>query len=184
MRFFIALEIPEENKLELELLQKQIKALIPKSHPTNSEKLHLTVAFIGEQPEDFKQKLAEVLAQSVDGIKAFEVTPGYLDGFPTLHFPKVIWVGIKGDIDKLFILRERIKDGLVSLNLPSDERRFIPHIALIKVSNFQITPELEREFERITQKSFKPIKVSSIKLFESIPNHGLHQHNTLAEIKL
>ena len=56
--------------------------------------------------------------------------------------------------------------------------------ALGKVADFLISPFQESEFEKIEMQSFKPIVVNSIKLFESIPNEGFHNHNTLAEIKL
>jgi len=50
---------------------------------------------------------------------------------------------------------------------------------------FHINRELEIELEKtITENPLQPIKVTSIKLFESVPNEGFHKHNTLAKIKL
>lgn len=184
MRFFIALEIPEQSKEQLSQVQAKLAGLIPHFKRTDPDKLHLTITFIGEQPDSMVAPLTEIITKSVDQIPPFSMTPAYLDGFPTLHHAKIVWVGVKGDIDKLFIIRERIKDGLVKLNLDTDERRFIPHIALGKVSNFILSPTQEMEFEKIELQKFEPIKVGSIKLFESVPDKGLHSHNTLAEIKL
>lgn len=184
MRFFIALEIPEESKFELEAVQKRLVELIPNFKPSFPDKLHLTIAFVGEEPESLTERLVEVLSRAAEGISGFSVTPAYLDGFPHLHQAKVIWIGVKGDIDKLYIIRHRIKDGLVNLDLGVDERRFVPHIALGKVDQLSLNAYQEREFEKLELQNFKPIRVNSIKLFESIPNVGFHKHNTLAEIKL
>lgn len=184
MRFFIALEIPDQNKKELGDIQNQIKSVVPSIKPTDSAKFHLTIAFIGEQPDEVRFILEEAITKSVVGISPFRVTPGYIDGFPTLHNPRILWAGVKGDIDKLVILRERIKDALVSLNLPIDARRYEPHIALAKIKNFKLERKQEEVFQKMMMKEFEPIQVSSIKLFQSIPNHGFHNHNTLAEIKL
>lgn len=184
MRFFIALEIPEQSKDELEQVQKRIQELVPAFKPSFPDKLHLTIAFVGDEPENLRESLAEVIKHSVEGVGPFSVTPAYIDGFPHLHMARVLWIGVKGDIDKLFLVRHRIKDGLVNLHLNVDERRFVPHIALGKVSDFALSGYQEREFERIEMQKFKPIVVNSIKLFESIPNEGFHKHNTLAEIKL
>ena len=184
MRFFIALEIPEHSKQELEDLQRKLKQLTPNFRPSIPEKLHLTIAFVGEQPDDLKERLIAVMKEAAQDIPAFSVTPAYIDGFPHLHTARVLWIGVKGDIDKLYIIRHRIKDGLVDLKLSVDERRFIPHIALGKVSDFSLSGYQEREFEKLELQTFKPIQVNSIKLFESIPNTGFHKHNTLAEIKL
>lgn len=184
MRFFIALEIPDNSKSELSDLQRKLKSIIPQMKSTDSDKLHLTIAFIGEQPESLKEPLTEVMGQSTTGISPFTITPGYIDGFPHLHTAHTLWIGVKGDIDKLLLIRHKIKDGLTHLNLNTDERRFIPHIALGKLNNFSITPAQELDLQKLESQNFQPIRVQSIKLFESVPDHSLHTHNTLAEIKL
>ncbi|MBI2019618.1 RNA 2',3'-cyclic phosphodiesterase [Candidatus Daviesbacteria bacterium] len=185
MRFFIALEIPNENKPEFQAIQQKLSILIPQARRMDTEKIHLTLAFIGEQPDELKDKLIQVIQNAVKEISPFEITPAYIDGFPTLHNPRVLWVGVKGDIDKLFLVAERIKDELSYLNLPVDERRFTPHISIAKLNNnFQIDRELEEKLEKIATDNFAPIKISSIKLFESAPDGGLHKHNTLAEVSL
>ncbi len=102
------------------------------------------------------------------------------------HYPKVIWAGVKGDIDRIVILRERIKDRLFDLGLDTDERRFIPHITIAKLNNeAEVSLETEEQLQKMmVEQNFTSIKINSIKLFESVPNQGFHRHNTLAEIKL
>ncbi len=184
MRFFISLDIPEESKVELEELQEKVKEILPSIRLTNPNKLHLTIAFIGEQSETLKETLSQAIKESVEGISSFEFTPGFLDGFPNLHHPHTLWIGTKGEVDKLYLLEERISDKLKGLNLSLQERRFVPHIALGKLKNIEINQELEENLQEIGEINLKPIKVSSVKLFESIPSEGLHKHNTLFEAKL
>ena len=85
MRFFIALEIPKENLLQFQAIQAKLHTLIPRLNLTNFEKIHLTLAFVGEQPEELKKELIEVISSSVQDIPPFEVTPAYIDGFPSIH---------------------------------------------------------------------------------------------------
>lgn len=184
MRFFIALEIPEESRKELEVVQQQLQNIIPDIRITNNNKLHLTIAFIGEQPEDFKERLTAVIKEATYNVPPFKITPAYIDGFPSLHNSHTFWVGVKGDIDKLMVIRERIKDGLIRLGLDTDDRRYIPHIAIAKVSDFHLQPDQEAQMQELMMDNFSPIQISSIKLFESIPEEGFHRHNTLAEIPL
>lgn len=185
MRFFIALEIPEENKEEFQTIQQHLHTLIPQAKLTNLDKVHLTLAFIGEQPEEFKDKLIDVIKKAAFQILPFEITPAYIDGFPSLHEPHVLWVGVKGNIDKLFLIAERIKDELEYLHLPINERRFVPHISIAKLNNgFRVDRNLEENLEKIATDNFNPIKITCIKLFESAPDGGLHKHNTLAEVRL
>lgn len=184
MRFFIALEIPEQDREQLVGVQNQLKEIIPQISLTNPEKLHLTIAFIGTQPDIMQEQIIDVIKKAVKDITPFTVTPAYLDGFPHLHGAHILWVGVKGEVDKLHKLRHRIKDGLIQLNLPIDPRRYVPHIALGKINNFYLSENLEKKLEQIMSISFSPITVSSVKLFESIPEHGFHTHNTLAKIDL
>jgi RNA 2',3'-cyclic 3'-phosphodiesterase len=184
MRYFIALDVPPETRREIAKVQKTLSTLIPHARITDNEKLHLTIAFIGEQPEELKEEIIKIATNAAENIPPFEVYPGFIDGFPHLHTAHILWIGVGGDIDKLYRLRHRIKDGLIDLNLDVDERRYVPHIAIAKINNFQLGEETEREFERLMSLKFTPIKIDKIKLFESIPNYGFHRHNTLAEIPL
>ena len=185
MRFFLALEIPEESKKELEEIQKNLSQILPDIRILDSNKLHLTLAFVGEQPESLKDSLVEVLKEASKNESAFSITPDYLDGFPHLHSAHVLWVGVKGEIGQLMVIRHKIKDGLVNLHLDVDARRFIPHIALAKASNLKISKQQEEQIQRVMEgKEFAPIKITSLKLFESIANKGFHEHNTLAEVLL
>lgn len=184
MRFFIALEIPPQDRAQLNLIQEQLKQAFPEIRLTEQDKLHLTIAFIGEQDKNLITPISKIIKDAVKTLKPFAITPAYIDGFPHLHNARVIWVGVKGEIDKLYLLRHLIKDGLESLGLPVDERRYTPHIAIAKTSKFFIPKEKEYLLQKVMEKPLNPITVDSVKLFESIPNHGFHQHNTLAEVKL
>lgn len=184
MRFFVALEIPEKNRLELKKVQQKLQSLIPDIRITDNDKLHLTLAFLGQQPDNLQEKLIETIKKAVENIKPFEVTPAYIDGFPTIHNPHTLWVGVKGDVDKLIVLEERLEDLLKDLRLPVDTRRFIPHIAIAKTQKITIKDKLEADLGQIMAQHFEPIRISEIKLFESVADHGFHKHNTLAIIKL
>lgn len=184
MRYFIALEIPDESKKQLQDVQSELKKIIPEARLTDNDKLHITIAFIGEQPESTQAKLVQVLEKAARDIPPFQLTPGYIDGFPNLHHPHILWVGVKDDIDKLFLIRERIKDGLVDLQLEVDERRYTPHIAIAKLPTFHLNESQEKALQQLMMANYEPIQVTSLKLFKSTPEHGFHQHNTIAQIPL
>lgn len=185
MRFFIALEIPDNCRESLKDLQSDLEKIVPEVRLTNNEKLHLTIAFIGEESEKMIDNFTNIIKEAVIGISPFSIIPSYIDAFPNLHNPHTFWVGVKGDIDKLFVIRERIKDGIAKLGLDADERRYVPHIAIGKVSNYDLLEEQEAKLQEIAiEEDFESINIFSIKLFESIPEESFHTHNTLAEIPL
>ena len=49
--------------------------LIPQAKITDPAKVHLTLAFLGEQNPEIKDKLVEIIEQSAKDISLFEVTP-------------------------------------------------------------------------------------------------------------
>ncbi|MBI2593015.1 RNA 2',3'-cyclic phosphodiesterase [Candidatus Daviesbacteria bacterium] len=184
MRFFIALDIPDESTRQIIAIQNNLKTILPGVSLTYPEKFHLTLAFVGEQLEELKEPLVKVLKNSAKEIPPFSVIPCCLDGFPHFHSANVLWLGVKGEIDKLIKIRHHIKDGLTRLGLNTDPRRFIPHIAIAKAKDLKISFEQEKLLEKIIPDNLDPILVDSIKLYESIESGGFHSHNTLAEIKL
>lgn len=185
MRFFIALEIPSENIPDFQSIQSKLHTLIPQAKITSLDKIHLTLAFLGEQPDELEDKLIQIIQTSTKDISEFEVTPAYIDGFPNIHHPQIFWVGVNGHVDKLLLIRERIKDSLETLTLSVNERRFIPHITIAKLDKpIKVNQNLEEDLQKTMSNSFDPIRISSIKLFESVPNEGFHKHNTLAEVRL
>lgn len=185
MRYFIALELPQNSKEEIKVIQEEFKKIIPGARLTDNDKLHLTIAFVGEKPDKFQKDLEEMLKKATQNIPPFAITPAYIDGFPNLHEARIFWIGVKGDIDKLMIIRERIKDGLVQLGLDVDDRRYTPHIAIAKINNsFRMEEGQEERLQQLMAEKLNSITVSSLKLFESIPEEGFHTHNTLAEVPL
>src|SRR3989344_8262405 len=160
MRFFIALEIPSQNLLQFQAIQSSLSKLIPQVKLTDLDKIHLTLAFLGEQPDELRDGLTEIIKNAVKNIPAFVVTPAYIDGFPNIHHPQVLWVGVKGDIDKVLLIREYIKDGLSNLHLPVDERRFVPHITIAKANNsLNIDQNLEVALEKTMAMPFEHIRI-------------------------
>lgn len=184
MRFFIALEITNENRAQIKYIQQEVSKILPSARLTNINKFHLTLAFIGDQPNSLKERLIETMSKAVDTVSPFSVVPAYIGGFPHLHHCNVIWVGVRGDIDKLMIVQERIQTDLAYLHLPTDNRPFTPHITLVKQSGLVLDHILQDKLQKIMDRHFNPILIDSIKLFESIPDQGFHTHNTLAEIRL
>jgi 2'-5' RNA ligase len=186
MRFFIALEIAADCLKSLTAVQKDLHQIIPDIKLTDNNKLHLTIAFIGEADNSKIPQFTNIIQDAVSGISPFDIIPAYIDAFPELHHPHTFWVGIKGDIDKLFVIRERIKDGITKLGFDTDERRYIPHIAVGKVNPpYVLSGHQESLLQKMSiNEDFETINITSIKLFESIPEEGFHTHNTLAEVPL
>ena len=134
IRSFIAIELPEEVKKVLKRIRTEmaldkygfIKAVAP-------EGIHLTLKFLGNVPEPKLADIVKVMEQSSQGVAPFPLQITEVGAFPDMRRPRVIWVGIKGELDKLIGWQQRLDKGLVPLGFPKEERPFTPHLTLARV---------------------------------------------------
>jgi 2'-5' RNA ligase len=92
-----------------------------------AEYLHITLAFLGDTPED---KLAAIAtaAASVDA-PAFDLridTPNYW------KHNSIAWAGVSSMPPALTDLEEKLRLGLVAHAVDFDSREFVPHVTLLR----------------------------------------------------
>jgi 2'-5' RNA ligase len=101
--------------------------------------------------------------------------------------PRVLWVGIRGEVDKLVAWQQRIDNGLIPLGFAKETRAFTPHLTLARLRE-GCSPEDRRDFGEMVAKT--PIEVSykfnitSLNLMKSQLLPGGAVYNRLAEVKL
>lgn len=149
MRCFIAIDLPEEVKNELSLIQKRLPEA--KMNLVATENLHLTLLFLGDladfQVDQVKQSLKEI---------KFNKFKAYLNGlgvFPNENLIRVVWVALEPK-ELLRGLQNKISDKIKILGLKVDER-FESHVTLSRVKPIQDTPKFLSGMHQI---QVKPIQ--------------------------
>ncbi len=134
IRSFIAVELPEDIKKELKRVQTEL-ALDGYSFvkSVSPEGIHLTLKFLGGVPANKIKDIVVVMEQASQGVKPFELQLQEIGAFPNFRRPRVLWVGIKGDVDKLIAWQQRLDNGLVPLGFAKENRPFTPHLTLARV---------------------------------------------------
>lgn len=131
IRAFIAIELPDEIKSGLVHLQNSLKAgQDPIVKWVDLQGIHLTLKFLGNIASDLVPRVTEAMAEAAQGVGPFRLEIGGLGAFPNLHRPRVVWVGVHGDIEQLAALQQRIDHYLVLLDFPIEDRPFSPHLTL------------------------------------------------------
>ena len=116
IRSFIAIELPDEVKTGLRKLQNELKLpgqTFVKWVAPNS--IHLTLKFLGNIPPQKVAEITRVMEQASQAISSFQLEVTEVGAFPNLRQPRVLWVGIKGDVGKLVIWQQHIDKGLIPL---------------------------------------------------------------------
>ncbi len=119
MRLFVGLRPAEEFRTALSVLQSRLLAAGVAARYLDPSNLHLTLAFIGEWPENISGLLPSVE-------QPFTLTLSHIGLFPEA---KVIWAGVQPS-DALDRLAQRVRFHLSEAGIPFDPKPFIPHITL------------------------------------------------------
>ena len=121
MRLFAAVR-PSPGFLDaLRELQEKLRAAGAAGRWREPDGLHLTLAFIGEWPEDVTEVLPAVR-------EPFPVTLSELGIFPKAN---VLWAGTAPS-EQLDRLAEQVRRNLAERGIPFDGRDFRPHITLAR----------------------------------------------------
>ena len=121
MRLFAAIRPSSDFLTSLTELQKLLREAGVTGKYREPDGLHLTLAFIGEWPEDVTKFLPAVC-------KPFSITLSYPGIFPEAN---VLWAGIEpsADLDRL---AGQVRRSLEDQGIPFDRKSFRPHITLVR----------------------------------------------------
>ena len=171
VRSFIAIELPDELKLELSQLVAQLKSgeqsWVKWVDPYN---IHLTLKFLGNVAVDRLDDITGAIEKAAQGIAPFHLEVKELGVFPNLRRVQVAWVGISGEVDKLSQLQQRIESNLAPLGFAPESRPFVPHLTLARLRDQASLAERQRFGQLITGTRFEAanaIKVNAIRLMRS-----------------
>jgi 2'-5' RNA ligase len=95
--------------------------------PVPPEKIHLTVAFLGNLADDKLQ--AAIEAGEAVGARAFSLA---VDEVGSFRGARVAWAGMAAAPAGLRDLHSELRAQLVARRLPVEERAFAPHLTLVR----------------------------------------------------
>ncbi len=171
VRSFIAIELPDELKLELSHLKAQLESgKQPGIKWVDPYSIHLTLKFLGNIAVDRIKEITEAIDEASQGIPPFRLKVKDLGVFPNLKRVQVVWVGISGEIDKLNQLQKQIESNFAHLRFTPESRSFTPHLTLARLRNQVSLDERQRFGQLIASTRFEPaatIKVATINLMRS-----------------
>ena len=171
IRSFIAIELPDELKLELTQLEARLKlGKQPWVKWVDPYSIHLTLKFLGSIAADRIGEITRAMEEAVQGIPPFHLEVKDLGVFPNLRRVQVAWVGIGGEVDKLGQLQQRIESNLVPLGFAPESRPFTPHLTLARLRDQAPLGERQRFGQLIASTKFEAaytIEVDAINLMRS-----------------
>ena len=166
MRLFIAIDLPEEIKDQLEGICRGI----PQARWVQREQLHLTLQFVGEtdfQLQDIKDALQGVVQE------AFPLRIAGVGQFLKRSVPNILWVGVAKQ-EALQKLHRQVVRSLDAIGLLTERRKFKAHITIarMKAANPKHLQDYLNEYANFQTRPFTVSHLYSSKLR---PQGSLHR---------
>jgi 2'-5' RNA ligase len=167
MRTFIAIEIPDGIKKEMAKAQEQLKRSGADAGWTRPEGIHLTLKFLGEVLEAKIDEIKNALAQAAGATSRFRLEIAGAGAFPNPKNPRVVWLGVSGDIDKLATLWSSVEDSMTALGFDREERAFSPHLTLARIKYLRPRYSWQKAIDSIKDIRLAGFEVDHVSLMKS-----------------
>ncbi|MBA3035154.1 MAG: RNA 2',3'-cyclic phosphodiesterase [Desulfobacterium sp.] len=130
IRAFIALKLPENILTSIKNIQKDLKQYGFPVRWVKPENIHLTLKFFGNIDESDVANAKAAVSDCADNFSPLSLFAKGIGVFPTIMRPRVIWVGISGEIPLLLSLQNTLEKRLEEYGFKKEERPFQGHLTL------------------------------------------------------
>jgi 2'-5' RNA ligase len=133
IRSFIAIELPETIRAGLQEVQQQLQTFNLNLRWVRPQGIHLTLKFLGDIPSGDVEAVGDGIQQTVAGCGPISLCAKGIGVFPGMRRPRVLWVGLAGQVDALMRLQASLEENLASIGYPKENRPFRGHLTLARV---------------------------------------------------
>lgn len=176
VRSFIAIELPDELKLELVVLVRRLREDCPSVmrwvEPANT---HLTLKFLGDVAVDRLEAVQAALDAACAETAPFQLEFSGLGVFPEEERVRTVWVDVRDESGQMATLQTAIEQAMAELGFPVESRPFTPHLTLGRVRDRARPEEREAIGQVVAAGEFQasaPVDVKVIHLMKSRLTRG------------
>lgn len=132
MRLFLAINLPAEVRREVRAATSSLRDCAPELAWVAEPKLHLTLKFLGEQPEDQLADIQAALAALASNHRELLMELGDVGAFPNFRRARVVWMSVSPE-PRLELLHHDVEVAFQQLGFDVEGRPFRPHVTLARV---------------------------------------------------
>ncbi len=170
-RLFVALEPPDAVRRRLAAAAGAIRrgagAAASEIRWVAEDNLHLTLQFLGAVPEERVEAVERAVAEAAAAARPMSLEVKGAGGFPNARRPRVVWLGLAGDVAALSALVAELGRRLAPLGFPPEARAFSAHLTLGRARDPRGAPGLGGALAAASQDEGIAWRASELVLFES-----------------
>ena len=167
IRTFIAFEIPEHVLAAIGKIQEVLKSYKFNIKWVRPVSIHLTLKFLGNIDPAAVEQIEPVLRAAVKSYAPFSIQAKGLGVFPGVKRPRVIWIGITGQIDRLIGLQRNLDKNLNEIGFSQDKRPFKGHLTLGRAKGRIDARRMQSVLTKYNEFEAEPFTVGSLILYKS-----------------
>jgi 2'-5' RNA ligase len=168
IRAFLAIEMPESLRPGLALVQGELKKSNADVRWVTPGNIHLTLKFFGNVPDDEIETLALAAREAAQSEEPFQLKATVAGAFPSPRAPRVVWLGLGGDVVPLTRLYHKLEKAFSGLGYQPEGRAFNPHLTLGRVKSPLNRDKLAGMLEKLPPLDWPPFAVKELVLFQSV----------------
>jgi 2'-5' RNA ligase len=168
VRAFLALDLPESLKPGLALYQQELKKSGADVRWVAPGNVHLTLKFFGNVPEADVEALGQAARDAAAAQPPFQLKVTGAGAFPSINAPRVVWLGLEGDLVPLARFYRQLEKAFAPLGYPPEGRPFHPHLTLGRVKSPRGRLGLTKVLKELPQPPWPAFQVKEIILYRSV----------------
>ena len=184
IRSFIAIGIPETILQAIGKAQETLKGYDLGIRWVRKEGIHLTLKFLGNIGWDDVEEIQVAMKEAAKDFSPFTVRAEGIGVFPDLKRPRVIWVGVSGEVEGVRALQKDLESRLNGLGFPREKRSFKGHLTLGRVKGRLDVARLTKALEVLEGFRTESFTAQSVVLFQSDLRPNGAVYSKLAEVPL
>ncbi len=153
-------------------VQARLKESGAEASWTRPEGIHLTLKFLGEVSEESASEIMAALARAVTGRGSFRLKVAGAGVFPNEKNPRVVWIGISGELDKLMGIQIRVEEQMARLGFQQEGRIFTPHLTLGRIKHVPSRGSWTRALEAVKDIELPGFDATAVSLMKSELKHS------------
>jgi RNA 2',3'-cyclic 3'-phosphodiesterase len=168
LRAFLAIEPPANILREIGNIQNRLKGACPFDvRWVKPEGIHVTLKFFGNVSGEDIRVISGVVEKNTNAMAPLNLNVKRTGLFPSLKRPRVIWIGIEGDIPSLLLLQNSLEEGFTGCGFPKEERPFRPHLTIGRIKTTKYSGDTEKFWQRVDDCEAGSFRASGLVLFKS-----------------
>ena len=130
IRSFLAIELPRDVRTTLERVALEVRGCDLPVKWVKVQNIHLTIVFLGDVSPDVLEPIQEQVQSVCLEFGPFRAAIEGMGTFPNRRNPRVLWLGLKGELERMSLFRNALQQHLVPFGIKAEKRPFRPHLTL------------------------------------------------------